>query len=62
MRKHRNIKLVATERKRNYLVTELNYYNRRFFTKNLVAIEIRKTQILIMNKPTHVGLSIFRSE
>ena len=62
MRKHRNIKLVTTERKRNYLVTELNYYNRRFFTKNLVAIEIRKTQILIMNKPTHVGLSIFRSE
>ena len=26
VKKHRDIKLVTTERKRNYLVSELNYY------------------------------------
>ena len=43
MRKHRNIKLVTTERRRNYLVSEPDYHKTNFFTKNLLAIEIRKT-------------------
>ena len=49
VRKHKNIKLVTTEARRNYIVSEPNYH--------LLAIEIRKTQIL-MNKPVHLGLSI----
>ena len=34
VRKHRNIKLVITERRRNYLVLEPNYYTTKFFTEN----------------------------
>ena len=55
--KNRNIKLVSKERKRNYLVSEPNYPTTKFFTENLSAIEMRKTQIL-MSKPVYLGLSI----
>ena len=57
LRKHTNIKLVTTERRKNYLVSEPNYHNTKFFTENLLAIEISKTNI-IMNKPVYLGLSI----
>ena len=55
MRKHRNIKLVTTERKRNNLVSEPNYLTTKFFAENLLAIKMIKTQIL-MNKPVYLGL------
>ena len=51
-RKHRNIKLVTTERRRNYLVSEPNYHNAKLFTENLLAIDMRKTQIS-MHKPVY---------
>ena len=57
MKKHRNIELITTKRRGNYLVSEPNYHNTKFFTENLLAIEMRKTQIL-MNKPVYLGLSI----
>ena len=57
VRKYRNIKLVTTERRRNYLVLEPNYHTTKFFTENLLAIEMKKTQIL-MNKPVYLGLLI----
>ena len=57
MRKHKDIKLVPTEKRRNYLVSEQNYHTTKFFTDNLLAIEMKKTQIL-MNKPVYLGLSI----
>ena len=53
----RNIKLVTTERRRNYLVSEPNYHTTKFFIENLLAIEMRKTQIL-MDKPIYLDLSI----
>ena len=56
-RKRRDIKLVRTERKRNYLVSEPNYYTTKFFTEHLLAIEMKKTQIHI-NKPVYLGLSV----
>ena len=43
VRKHRNIKLVTTERSRNYIVSEQNYHTKNFFTENLLAIERSKT-------------------
>ena len=55
VRKHRDIKLVTTERRRNYLVSEPNYHTAKFFTENLLAIEMNKTQIL-MNKFVYLGL------
>ena len=36
------IKLATTEKRRNYLVPEPNYHTTKFFTKNLLATEIRK--------------------
>ena len=59
-RKYRDVKLVTTEmrRRRNYLLSEPNYHSTTFFTEKLLAIELRKTQIL-MNKPVYLGLLIF---
>ena len=57
VRKHRNIKLLTTESRRNYSLSEPNYHAIKFFSENLLAIETRKTQIL-MNKPVYLGLSI----
>ena len=55
-RKHRNIKLIATKRRRNYLVSETNNHTTKFFTEDLLATEMRKVQIL-MNK--HVYFVFF---
>ena len=41
--KHRDIKLMATEKSRNYLLSELNYHTTKFFTEHLLAIEMKKT-------------------
>ena len=41
VRRHRDIKLVTTERKRNYLVSEPNYHTKTFFTKYLLATEMK---------------------
>ena len=57
VRKHRDIKLVTTERRRNYEVSELNYHITKFFTENSVAIKMKKTETF-MNKPVCLGLSI----
>ena len=57
MRNQRNVKFETTERRRNYLVSEPNYHTTKFFTENLLTVEMKKTQIL-MNKPVYLGLSI----
>ena len=57
VRKHSDIKFVTRERRRNYLVSEPNYHTTKFFTENLLAIEMKNTEIL-MNKPVHLGLSV----
>ena len=53
----KHIKLIAAERRRNYLRSEPSYCTTKFFTENLFALEMKKTEIL-MNKPVHLGLSI----
>ena len=57
VRKHRAIKLVTTERRRIYLVSEQNSHATKFFAENLLAVEMKKIKIL-MNKPVYLGLSI----
>ena len=39
VRKHRDIKLATTERRRNYLVSEPNYHTTKFFREHLLAID-----------------------
>ena len=40
--KHRNIKLVTSKRRRNYLISEPIFHTTKFFTENLLAIEMKK--------------------
>ena len=57
VRKHRDIKLVTTDEKRNKLVSETNYQATKCFSENLLAIEMKKTKVK-MNKPVYLGISM----
>ena len=57
VRKYRDIKLVATERRRNYLVSDPDYHSKVFDRKVISNRNEKKTEIL-MNKPIYLGLSI----
>ena len=57
VRKHRDIKLVATDKKRSKLVSESNYHMMDCISENLSIIEMRRTKVK-MNKPIYLGLSI----
>ena len=46
VRKHIDIKLVAIEERRNYFVSEANYYTTNFFTETLLTIETKKQTCL----------------
>ena len=48
-RKHRNMKLVTIEKRRNYLVSGPNYRTIKFLTENVLAIEMKKAKILMTN-------------
>ena len=43
---HRDIELITTEKKKkkNYLVSEPNHQTTKFFTENLLAIEMKKNR------------------
>ena len=57
IRKHRDIKLVTTDKKRSKLVSESNYHTINLISEVLSIIEMKKTKIK-MNKPIYLGLSI----
>ena len=40
--KHRDIKLVIAEKRRYYLASEPNCHTTKFFTENLLAVEMKK--------------------
>ena len=56
IRKHRDIKLVTTEKKRSKLVSEPNYHTINLISEDLSIIEMKKTNVK-MNKPIYLGLS-----
>ena len=41
VRKHRDIKLVTTETRTKYLVSEPNFHTTKFFSKYLLDIEVK---------------------
>ena len=53
----RDSKLVTTEKRRNYLLSEPSYHSTKFFTENLLTIKRGKTQI-IKNKLVYLDLSV----
>ena len=57
IRKHRDIKLVATNKKRSKLVSEPSYHTINLISEDLSIIEMKKTKVK-MNKPIYLGLSI----
>ena len=57
IRKHRDIKLVTTVKKRNKLVSEPNYHTTNLISEKLSIIEMKKIKVK-MNKPIYLGLSI----
>ena len=57
VRKHKDNKLVATERRRNSLVSERKYHSRKLLKQHLLAIEIKKIE-KFMNKAVYLGRSI----
>ena len=57
IRKHRDINLVTTDKKRSKLVSEPNYHTINLISENLSIIEMKKTKVK-MNKPIYLGLSI----
>ena len=57
VRKHRNLKPVTTEQRKNYLSPEPNYHATKFFTESSLVIEMIKTQTFL-NKIVYLGLSI----
>ena len=59
IRKHRDIKLVTTDKKRSKLVSEPNYHTINLISEDYSIIEMKKTKVKI-NKPIYLGLSILQ--
>ena len=57
IRKHRDIKLVTTDKKGSKLVSEPNYHTINLISEDLSIIEMKKTKVK-MKKPIYLGLSI----
>ena len=57
VRKHRDITLVTADKRRNQLVSEPNYHTTKWFSEDLLIIEIKKINVKI-NRPVYLGLSI----
>ena len=57
VRKHIDIKLVTSNKRRNQLVSEPNYQTTKYFSENLMAIEMKKTRVN-MNQPIYFGMLI----
>ena len=55
--KHRHIKLVTTDTRKNQLTSEPNYHTAKYFSENLMEIEMKKTKVK-MNKPIYLGMSM----
>ena len=57
IRKHWDIKLVTTDKKRSKLVSEPNYHTINLISEDLSITEMKKTKVKT-NKPIYLGLSI----
>ena len=57
VRKHRDIKLVTTDKRRNQLVLELYSHTTKYFSEGLLAIEMKKIEVK-MSKLVYLGFSM----
>ena len=57
IRKHRNIKLVTSDKRRSIFVSEPNYHTSKYISEDLIIIEMKKVEVK-MNKPIYLGQAI----
>ena len=57
VRKHRDIKLVTKNKRRNQLASESNHHTTKYFSKILIGIEMKKTNVK-MNTSIYLGMPI----
>ena len=57
LRKHREIKLVTTDKKRSKPISGSNYHTTKRFSENLLPIKMKKTAVKT-NKPVYLGMSV----
>ena len=54
VRNHRDIKLVTTDKRRSILASEPNYQSSKYISKDLLVMEMKKTEVK-MNKQIYLG-------
>ena len=57
VRNHRDIRVVTTYKRRSILASEPNYYSTKYISKDLLIMEMKKTEV-VMNKPIYLGQAI----
>ena len=57
VRNHRDIKIVATDKRRSILGSEPNYYSTKYISKDLLIMEMKKAEVK-MNKRIYLGQAI----
>ena len=57
VRNDRDIKLVTSDKRRKWLVSEPNFHSHKRFSEHLMAIEMKKIGVKIA-KPLYLGMSI----
>ena len=57
VKKHRDIKLLTTDKRRNQFASEPNYHATKYFSEKLLAIEMGETKVK-MNKLVYLGISV----
>ena len=57
VRNHRGIELLTTDKRRNQLFSEPSFHTTKYFSENLLEIEMKKTKVK-MNKPVYLVMSI----
>ena len=60
MRKHRDIKLVTTEARSDYLVSQPNHHTTTSISHRNEKKKKKKKKEKLMNKQVHLGLSILK--
>ena len=56
VRKHRNIKLVTANKRRNNLASQPNYHTTKYFPENFITTKMKKTKVK-MNQAIYLGMS-----
>ena len=57
VRNHRDIRIVAADKRRSILASEPNYHSTKYISKDLLIMEMRKTEVK-MNKLIYLGQAI----